>query len=112
MTTIEQLQQLPIHIRRMIYQYDPSSRMSFKVVLEELKTTSVKRIRDKRKILELKYKTTEDEIHSLEMLMFRSRVSRNKTSNELQIIGEKILQLQHQRRNNVFTLIDFKKNNY
>ena len=93
----------------MIYEYDPSSRMSFKVVLQELKTTSVKRIRNKRKMLELQAKTTEDEIHSLEMLMSRSR---NKTSDELQKIGEKILQLQHQRRNNVFTIIEFKKNNY
>lgn len=112
MTTIKQLQKLPIHIRRMIYEYDPSSRMSFKVVLQELKTTSVKRIRNKRKMLELQAKTTEDEIHSLEMLMSRSRNKTIVDTNELQKIGEKILQLQHQRRNNVFTIIEFKKNNY
>ena len=112
MTTIKQLQKLPIHIRRMIYEYDPSSRMSFKVVLQELKTTSVKRIRNKRKMLELQAKTTEDEIHSLEMLMSRSRNKTIVDTDELQKIGEKILQLQHQRRNNVFTIIEFKKNNY
>ena len=93
----------------MIYEYDPSSRMCFKVVLQELKTTSVKRIRTKRKMLELQAKTIDDEIHTLDMLSFRSRVSRNKTSGEIAEIGEKILQKQHERRYALFRLWEFKQ---
>ena len=111
MTTIRQLQVLPIHIRRMIYQYDPSSRMSFKVVLQELKTTSVKRIRNKRKMLELCAKTLDHEIHTLEMLSFKSRVNRSKSSSEIAEIARIILEKQHQRRYAIYTLVDFIKYN-